>query len=102
MSRRPRIVPAHSWNAWSPEGHAVLAPLRAWGIVSYPGGGLPPFCAILRGGGACFAEGRIFQEVEMDEQQETVLLAWARDADGGYHLFTGDGIYDRVGRWCLW
>ena len=37
----------------------------------------------------------------MDEQQETVLLAWARDANGDCQLFTGDDIYNRAGRWCM-
>ena len=35
----------------------------------------------------------------MDEQQETPLLAWVRDADGDCQLFTGEEIYDRAGRW---
>ena len=35
----------------------------------------------------------------MDEQEETALLAWARDADGDFQLFTGEDIYDRAGRW---
>ena len=37
----------------------------------------------------------------MTEHQETVLLAWARDADGDAQLFTGDDIYNRVGAWCM-
>ena len=37
----------------------------------------------------------------MTEYQETVLLAWARDADGDAQRFTGDGIYDRAGAWCM-
>lgn len=36
----------------------------------------------------------------MTEYQETVLLAWARDADGDNQRFTGDDIYRRVGFWC--
>ena len=37
----------------------------------------------------------------MTEHQETVLLAWARDADGDAQRFTGDDIYQRVGAWCM-
>ena len=37
----------------------------------------------------------------MTEYQETVLLAWARDADGNAQRFTGAGIYDRAGAWCM-
>ncbi len=32
---------------------------------------------------------------------ETVLLGWARDADGDSQRFTGDDIYNRAGRWCM-
>ena len=37
----------------------------------------------------------------MTEEQETVLLGWARDAAGGARRFTGDDIYHRAGLWCL-
>ena len=37
----------------------------------------------------------------MTEQQETVLLGWARDADGAAQRFTGVDIYTRVGVWCM-
>ena len=36
----------------------------------------------------------------MQEHKETVLLAWARDADGDCQQFTGADINDSVGRWC--
>ena len=32
---------------------------------------------------------------------ETVLLGWARDADGDSQRFTGDDIYSGAGRWCM-
>ena len=35
----------------------------------------------------------------MHEQQETVLLAWGRTADGQCQLFTGEDINNRAGRW---
>ena len=35
------------------------------------------------------------------EEQQTVLLGWAREADGGCARFTGEDIYDRGGRWCM-
>ena len=38
---------------------------------------------------------------EQTEQMETVLLAWARDADGDAQRFTGEDIYERVGVWCM-
>ena len=37
----------------------------------------------------------------MTDQPETVLLGWARDADGGAQRFTGEDIYHRAGVWCL-
>ena len=37
----------------------------------------------------------------MAETEETVLLGWARDADGDAQRFTGDDIYERVGVWCM-
>ena len=37
----------------------------------------------------------------MSGHPETVLLAWARDADGDVQRFTGDDIYHRVGGWCM-
>ena len=37
----------------------------------------------------------------MSECEETVLLGWTRDADGGAQRFTGDGIYERAGAWCM-
>lgn len=37
----------------------------------------------------------------MAEVQETVLVCWARDADGGAERFTGDAIYARAGVWCM-
>lgn len=37
----------------------------------------------------------------MPEYEETVLLGWARDADGGDQRFTGEDIYGRVGIWCM-
>ena len=36
----------------------------------------------------------------MGEIEETVLLGWARDAGGGQR-FTGGGIDDRMGLWCM-
>ena len=36
----------------------------------------------------------------MTDQRETVLLAWARDADGGCQRFTGERIFQRAGKWC--
>ena len=36
-----------------------------------------------------------------DTPMETVLLGWARDADGGCQRFTGDDIYSGAGRWCM-
>ena len=36
----------------------------------------------------------------MTEQTTTVLLGWARDADGGCRRFTGDRIHQRAGEWC--
>ena len=35
----------------------------------------------------------------MTDQMETVLLGWARDADGGSQRFIGDDIYNRAGHW---
>ena len=37
----------------------------------------------------------------MAETEETVLVGWARDADGGAQRFTGEHIYERVGVWCM-
>ena len=37
----------------------------------------------------------------MPETEETVLLGWARDADGGSQRFTGERIYERAGVWCM-
>ena len=37
----------------------------------------------------------------MPETEETVLLGWTRDADGGSQRFTGDAIYERAGVWCM-
>lgn len=37
----------------------------------------------------------------MAETEETVLLCWARDADGDAQRFTGEGIYRRAGVWCM-
>ena len=37
----------------------------------------------------------------MPEIEETVLIGWARDADGDAQRFTGDDIYERVGVWCM-
>ena len=36
----------------------------------------------------------------MTEQTATVLLGWARDADGGCQRFTGEDIFPRAGEWC--
>ena len=35
----------------------------------------------------------------MEEQQETVLLAWGWTADGQCQRFTGEDINNRAGRW---
>ena len=37
----------------------------------------------------------------MAEYEETVLIGWARDADGGARQFTGEDIYARAGVWCM-
>ena len=37
----------------------------------------------------------------MAEIEETVLVGWARDADGGAQRFTGEDIYNRAGVWCM-
>ena len=37
----------------------------------------------------------------MAETEETVLIGWARDADGDAQRFTGDAIYERAGVWCM-
>ena len=37
----------------------------------------------------------------MPETEETVLIGWARDADGGAQRFTGERIYERAGVWCM-
>ena len=37
----------------------------------------------------------------MPDQRETVVSAWARDADGDVQQFTGDDIYNRVARWSM-
>ena len=37
----------------------------------------------------------------MPETEETVLLGWTRDADGGSQRFTGGRIYERAGVWCM-
>ena len=37
----------------------------------------------------------------MPETEETVLVGWARDAEGGSQRFTGDDIYNRAGVWCM-
>ena len=37
----------------------------------------------------------------MTKQRETVLLAWARDADGECQMFTGEDIYNRAGHWSM-
>ena len=36
-----------------------------------------------------------------EQQDETVLLGWTRDADGAAQRFTGQDIYHRAGLWCL-
>ena len=37
----------------------------------------------------------------MTGHQDGVLLGWVRDADGDSQRFTGDGIYERTGVWCM-
>lgn len=37
----------------------------------------------------------------MPEIEETVLIGWARDADGAAQRFTGGDIYERVSVWCM-
>ena len=37
----------------------------------------------------------------MPETEKTVLVGWARDADGGAQRFTCDDIYNRAGAWCM-
>ena len=37
----------------------------------------------------------------MPEIEETVLVGWARDADGDAQRFTGERIYERAGVWCM-
>ena len=37
----------------------------------------------------------------MPEIEETVLVGWARDADGGAQRFTGGDVYNRAGVWCM-
>ena len=37
----------------------------------------------------------------MAEIEETVLVGWARDADGGTQRFTGEDIDNRAGVWCM-
>ena len=37
----------------------------------------------------------------MAEIEETVLVGWTRDADGGARRFTGEDIYSRAGVWCV-
>ena len=36
-----------------------------------------------------------------EQHEETVLLGWARDADGDARRFTGENIYERAGAWCI-
>ena len=36
-----------------------------------------------------------------EQHEETVLLSWARDADGDAQRFTGENIYHRAATWCL-
>ena len=36
-----------------------------------------------------------------EQYEETVLVGWARDADGDAQRFTGENIYNRAGAWCM-
>ena len=37
----------------------------------------------------------------MTAKMDGVLLGWVRDADGDSQRFTGDGIHERTGDWCM-
>ena len=37
----------------------------------------------------------------VDLPMETVLVGWARDANGDSRRFTGEDIYNRGGVWCM-
>ncbi len=37
----------------------------------------------------------------MTEHKNRALLGWVRDADGDSKRFTGEGIYERTGDWCM-